>query len=64
MDTADVDTAGVMLDTEEPVPVAVGVSVTGHVVIVSMIVEVVMVDSGGQEAVPWPQLVVVISLVM
>jgi hypothetical protein len=31
---------------EEPVPV--GVSVTGQVVVVSMMVEVVMVDSGGQ----------------
>ena len=61
---ADVDMAGVMLDMEEPVPLAVGVSVTGHVVIVSITVEVVMVDSGGQDAVPCAQLVMVISLVV
>jgi hypothetical protein len=46
VDTAGVDGAGVTLEMEEPVPVEV--SVTGQVVVVSMMVEVVMVDSGGQ----------------
>lgn len=43
---AGVDGAGVTLATEEPEPV--GVSVTGQVVVVSMMVEVTVVDSGGQ----------------